>query len=1115
MLLVEIPPQTVTEDIDEEILDIFMEEVDEVREELTKNFTAWQQNRGDKNALQNLRRNFHTLKGSGRLVGANAIGELGWQFENLLNRVLDRSIPANDTLIQLMEQFPATLSRLLAQFKQQQPIDNASLLLISQAVAFAESKGQSLGDFSQTASTPVVNKIIQQPLKKQEKTENEGNDPELQHIFKLEASAHIKNLKDFLHQCHRQPPCYVNDTVVRLLHTLNGSARTVGFKLLPELAAEMEHCAKKIQQQKVALNQAQQILWVESVQMMARLLVQGETEAEDKIAHTHLISSWQQMRQLNTPPTASSHTPVEATPMVLDNSPDLLSFDLTEEDEPETHESQASDEFLHIFLEEAEEILENCQTLVARWQTEPNSKPLLKELQRELHTLKGGARMVGISAMGDLSHQLESVLTKIVEGLAHSGARLQNVVQESLDELAAMTEAVKMGETLSSHEELIQRIQWALDSDNEKPAEIEPIVKTLAQQSAPTPTPLPANASRDDITATVSSSNALSPDEERIRVRASLIDKLTNLSGELAISRAHMEQQQGAFKLNLEELGNTIMRLRDQLRRFEIETETQIISHYAISDSGKDEEFDPLELDRFSVMQQLSRSLMESVSDLLNLEEGLSNLVRRSETLLIQQTHIGAELQEGVMRTRMIPFAQISPRLQRIARLTARELNKNIDFIIENDSIEFERTILNRIVAPLEHMLRNAIGHGVEEIEARKALKKPAVAQVKLLLHKEGAELILTLSDDGRGLDLPAIREKAQERGLLKAGQRISHDELMQFILKPAFSTAKNLTQVSGRGVGMDIANTEIKQLGGSLRISSETGKGAQFEIRLPLSLTISKSLLVQVAEETLAIPLHNVEAVIRVQRSEVFNHNGQQPKTYRYLQRDYQIVHLGDLLGFNYQSLDTPMLPMLLVRSGDQSCAVLVDGIEGSKELVVKSVGPQLNNIRQIAGATILGDGRVVIILDMLFLVRSAQNIQLMSMADKNKAEESDRAANKIIMVVDDSITVRKVTARLLKRQGMDVITAKDGVDAIAQLQDIVPDLMLLDVEMPRMDGFELATQIRNDEALKHLPIIMITSRTGVKHRARAAKIGINKHLGKPFKEAELLENIHALLSK
>jgi chemosensory pili system protein ChpA (sensor histidine kinase/response regulator) len=1084
MKLLEIPEQIVDE-LDEEILEIFVEEVQEVLEEIINNFAIWQENPEDKEALQTLRRAFHTLKGSGRLVGALVIGELGWKFENMLNRVIDGTMPASESVFDLIRQVQEIIPSLITGFQQKQPATIKVRLLISQTHHLTETKGESLGEFDLPAE-------LSKSADLEEITEDseEKIDANLLEIFSIEAQQHIAALRQALENYANLEPeqRLLNDEFVRRFHTLNGSSRSVHFAELFSLASPAESYSRTKAERQLALSDADIDLFTQVIDLFEQVL-SGDSIDMDNHAK---IAAELRATEAKLPPAPSVEKKKSYIPVDVDEEENLFT------------PPDPTDEFMTIFLEEAEEILENTQSLLEKWQSAPDNMQLMKELQRELHTLKGGARMVEITPMGDLSHHLESVLTKIVEGNSQSSSRVQEVVQVCVDELVAMLESVKSSLPLAMPNELIKKISNVLSGapNIESEEEITPppkLVKSHTEEAA---------YREKEIEKEKEPEMTESGSDDRIRVRVALIEKLTGLAGELSISRAHMEQQQGSFKTNLAEMEQTVTRLRDQLRRLEIETEAQILSSFRDIVQQDDEEFDPLELDRFSVMQQLSRSLAESVNDLLNIQDFLKVLTRQSDILLVQQTRIGTELQDVIMRTRMIPFSRISPRLQRIARLTGRELRKQIEFEIIGENIEFERTVLNRIVAPLEHMLRNAIGHGVEDKAIRLQAGKPPIALIKINLSKEGTDLIIRLSDDGSGLNLSAIRKKAEERGMIKPGHVISDKELMQFILEPSFSTAQTVTQLSGRGVGMDVVNTEIKQLGGSLQIFSRAGHGTIFEIRLPLSLTINQALLVHVHEETMAVPLNHIEAVLRIPHQQHLN--SETPVYHKYMDFDYRIFYLGDILGFAKTiSVENALVPALLIRSGDKRVALLVDGIEGSKEVVVKPIGPQIGSIKWLAGATILGDGRVVLILDVPALTRveAAPQYQI--------EEEIIETAPVTIMVVDDSITVRKVTARLLKRQGMEVLTAKDGVDAVAQLQEHIPDLMLLDVEMPRMDGYELATQIRNTPELKHIPIIMITSRTGAKHRDRAEKIGINRYLGKPFNETELLENINALLNE
>ena len=607
--------------------------------------------------------------------------------------------------------------------------------------------------------------------------------------------------------------------------------------------------------------------------------------------------------------------------------------------------------------------------------------------------------------------------------------------------------------------------------------------------------------------------------QELVRVRADLLDNLVNYAGEVNIYHSRLEQQITGFRFNLQEFGQTVRRLREQLRKLELETEAQIRSGYEKQhghETGFSEEFDPLELDQYSTIQQLSRALAESLNDLVSIEEFLAEQVRDTETLLLQQSRVSTDLQEGLMRTRMVQFTGMVPRLRRIVRQTAQELGKKVELDIVGETSELDRSVLERMIAPLEHMLRNAIAHGIEDPKARRSRGKDEEGHVRIEIGREASEVVIRVSDDGGGVDLAAVRAKAKKMGLIGEVDTLSDSDVMQLILESGFSTAKEVSQIAGRGVGMDVVNNEIKQLNGVLRIDSAAGRGTTFTVRLPFTLAINQALLVQSGEDIFAIPLNSIEGIVRSSSADLRVKLASESPSIEYAANRYELKHLGSLLGISQPQLDqSPLFPVLLVRSGDQRIALQVEGLLGSREVVVKSVGPQISKARGISGATILGDGRVVLILDVPALVRMGIGLRLAYSAETavEEAPEVEEKRPITVMVVDDSITIRKVTARMLERNDFAVMTAKDGVDAVAQLQDQVPDLMLLDIEMPRMDGYELAQHVRNDARLREVPIIMITSRTGEKHRQRALDIGVNRYLGKPYQEADLLENIQQLL--
>jgi chemosensory pili system protein ChpA (sensor histidine kinase/response regulator) len=565
---------------------------------------------------------------------------------------------------------------------------------------------------------------------------------------------------------------------------------------------------------------------------------------------------------------------------------------------------------------------------------------------------------------------------------------------------------------------------------------------------------------------------------------------------------------------NLAELEQTVERLKDQLRNLEIETEIQIRSNYRKESDQYGRDFDPLEMDRYSTLQTLSRSLSETAGDVESINGILGDIVRDSETLLLQESRVSTELQEGLMRTRMVRFGGLGTRLRRIVRQTAKELGKEVELEIKGDTSEVDRTVLDRIVAPLEHMLRNSVAHGIEKPAERAKLGKPETGTITISVYRHAADVVIHVQDDGAGINTKTIRKKAIERGLMAADSNLTDRDVLQFILKAGFSTAAEVTQVAGRGVGMDVVDSEIKQLGGSLEINTTPGTGTLFKIRLPLTLAINQALLVTAADDIYAVPLASIEGVVRVTGAELQSFYDSDQEQYLFNGVEYELKHLGKLLtGVQGDySNQHRLFPVLLAKVGEHHYALHVDDLVGRREIVVKPVGLQIGLVRGIAGATILADGRVVLILEMSALVVGDS---LFKQVVEEVAAAPVKVAETTVMVVDDSITIRKVTERILVRNGIKVLLAKDGVDATNILQDHKPDLMLLDIEMPRMDGFELATYIRNDERLKDLPIIMITSRTGAKHKEKAMEIGVNKYLGKPYQEEELMQNINSLLAE
>lgn len=769
-------------------------------------------------------------------------------------------------------------------------------------------------------------------------------------------------------------------------------------------------------------------------------------------------------------------------------------------------------ELVDIFVEEGKDLLDHCDGLISELRDAPQDREVLAGLQRDLHTLKGGARMAGINAIGDLGHSIESLLEAVAAGRTEIERRDVQLLERGFDRLHQLLTRTGAHRVVEPAQDLVEAFEVRTTTDIAaavaaahgasvvEAAPAQTISPSAALVDIPLSAPLPAEGVVDE-------DPLARPQQEQVRVRADLLDRLVNHAGEVAIYRSRLEQQLGAFRGAMGELERTNARLRDQLRRLDLETEAQIVARYQREQDQADQKFDPLELDRFSTLQQLSRALNESAADLGGLQGVLDDLSRQYDSLLQQQSRVSSELQDGLMRARMVPFDGLVPRLRRVVRQSGMDTGKQVHLTLEGTHGELDRNVLDRMVAPLEHMLRNSVAHGLEAPEQRRAAGKPEEGEIAIRLHREGSEIVLEVADDGAGLDREAIRRRAIDRGLLAADAQPNEQELDNLIFASGFTTADQVSQLAGRGVGMDVVRNEVRQLGGSVDIQSVRGQGVRFTLRLPQTLAVTQAVFVQIGETTFAVPVASVSGIGRLSRERFEAADS----SYRYSGEDYPLYDLGSLVGQAPARADgQDQVPLLLVRAGDLRAAVAIDQVLGNREIVVKPVGLQIASVPGIYGATITGDGRVVVILDVAPLVRRfLANPTLPVLANAPRQERQVP----LVMVVDDSLTMRKVTGRILERHNFEVSVARDGVEALERLEERVPDLMLLDIEMPRMDGYELATAMRADPRYKDVPIVMITSRSGDKHRQRAFEIGVQRYLGKPYQELDLMRNVYDLL--
>jgi chemosensory pili system protein ChpA (sensor histidine kinase/response regulator) len=1205
------PPPVVAPDVDPHLVELFIEEAKEEMHSIGECYPLWEQNPMDGESLVKLRRSFHTLKGSGRMVGARLMGDYAWSIENLANRVLDKTLSRTPGMMSVMRTAIAALPHLIEQLETGRPAPVPVEDIIARAHAYAYADGRDPEEPYQATVvlTPTATKspvamaqpaAVAEPTPPEEPTApvepvahaesvaatepttapdaqatgplavavavapeytadsepvpapapleeaipdeagpSSSMDPLLHDIYSKETTHHLTVIRDYLARRRGQlPPHDLPEAVYRAIHTLSGSSKMAEARHGIRVTEPLDHYMRRVFDAGLGLSDRGLALLADSVAAIENVVSHIDestiffAEQPKLIERMRMLEADLDERITSADPAGSAEA-ADGTERRGDAPARDLAFD---------------QEIANIYSEEATELLEAAQVSLNAWNGDRKAQEPVAELQRQLHTLKGGARMAGISAMGDLSHELETLVIQIDSGAVFGSDVAHTVLQNSLDELARMRDAVSNNVLPAPASALMAQIR-ALNSGQTIPVTAAaaaaqsaggayPLVAVAARTSvplvakvagpaaaasppsltlvppvaAPTP-PDPGPAAVETPIVPVLPGREAVPVEraEMARVDADLLDVMLNSAGEVSIFRARLGQQVNSIDFNLVELARTVTRLKEQLRGLQMETEAQVLNRHRDLDSRRTD-FDPLELDRYSSLQQFSRALVETSSDVASIQGLLETLTREAQNLLTQQSRVITDLQNSLLRTRMVPFHRHVQRLTRLVRQTANDTGKRAELVVQGADAELDRQVLERMIPPLEHMLRNAVVHGIESPERRTAAGKPDGGRITVSLEREGAEVAIVVADDGAGINVKLIREKAISLGLADPHARLSDEEAMQLILEPGFSTAGLVTQAAGRGVGMDVVATEVKKLGGGLFIESVPGQGSRFTVRLPFTLAISQALIVRVAEEVYALPMPTVEGVVRLPRNIVVRHLGKDAPLFEYGGQKYRFQQLGAFVGLGATPLPDADVSMsvVLIRAGEYSTALITDELIGSREIVVKNLGPQISAIRGIAGATILGDGRIVVILDMGSLVRSEWRTRATELP---VLEHRDR--RRFALVVDDSITVRRVTQRLLERNGMRVLTAKDGVEAISLLQDNVPDIILLDIEMPRMDGYEVAAHVRNDARLRDIPIVMITSRVSEKHRARAIELGVDDYLGKPYQESQLLDAIEPLLER
>ncbi len=1067
------PPPLLRAEVNQELLDIYLEEAGEVLGNIEAAQAQCRAQPRDRDALTTIRRSFHTLKGSGRMVGLMDLGEVAWEIEQVMNRWLENKWPASAELLELIAVAGESFAGWVGQLRDgslQTEIDARRIVELAGRLKKAQepmmpaavpaplapAAAMQAGPEPQPEPAPIE---PAQPEPEPEPASAPAAEPEemvigetrlgrhLYDIYMKEAHQHIATLEAQCDAWRMGTGIDTTQEFVRAAHTLASSSRTAGFAPIADLAAALEHWTPLARRSGAAADVKTVQAVIEGLRERVAAVARGEAPANVGQAENHLLEL---MARLLAPPAKPKPRPAPSLAPAKGGR------------ELRVMRDDIDAQLLPIFLEEAQQLLPLIGSDLRDWKANPQDQNVSQSLQRALHTLKGSARMAGAIRLGELTHTMEGRIEAALEAgeLTHA---LFVELEEKMDRLSLDLERMASGA-------------------EPEVAPVSAAPELLAADAPRAERPLPSPAAM-------------------LRINADTLDHLINNSGEVSIARTRVEAELRAVKQSIADLSESIARMRGQLREVEIQADSQMQSRKSELQE-RNRQFDPLEFDRFTRLQELTRLMAESLHDAASIQQSLGKNLGETDAALSHQARISRDVQQELMRMRAVPFSILDERLYRIVRQATRELDKKAELQIEGSQVELDRSVLERIGAPLEHMLRNALTHGVEAPAARAAAGKPESGRISVSLRQESNELALIVSDDGAGLDLQQLRRKAEDMGLLQPGQQAAEAELMQLIFVSGLSTAETVTQLSGRGIGMDVVRNEIAAVSGRIEIASERGRGTTFTIYLPLTLAVTQAVLVRAAGSMFAVPSAMVEQVQRLKADAMATRYAAQ--TIEFQQRQYPLFGLAQLLGVGREGIHS-YNSVLLLRSGIQRIALHVDELIGNQEIVVKSIGPQLARVPGVGGATVLADGGIVLIVNPVQLAQHAR----LARARAAAPAAPPAPAAPVVMVVDDSLTVRKITSRLLEREGYQVLTAKDGLEALEQMKDALPAVMLVDIEMPRMDGFELTRNVRGDARMRDVPIIMISSRTAEKHRSQAAELGVNVFLGKPYPEAELLQRI------
>jgi len=904
--------------------------------------------------------------------------------------------------------------------------------------------------------------------------------PEVFNAYRAEVRGYLPALRTALGIFRCDTACRAELVEARRqVHIIKGASSMIGMEPLSHAAHEIEQILEALESHSLALTAELSELLERAIDLINACI--DSAESPETASYAGFAELLEALRAVTGSISARPSTRAdEAAPAAADAQ----------------RQKSIPRELLDVFNLEAQDHFNSIRKLLEGLRSDGGSE-LVQDLRRTVHTLKGSAGAVGFIELAGLAHRMEDLLDALHDATIPMSPDALRLLADAADILEDTAEGSAAQDALA---DVYTRLSAMLGST------------TPAAQA-------PKDERRSGINDRRSVPRETLPDD-LVRVSQERIDSLIKAVGELVISRSALQQHLTGLEGCMQAMGNVVERLRSVSGRLENEYELAGMNRGGLVPSqitAARHGFDELELDRYTEFHHLLRQLSEAATDLKTCRHEIDTVMNECVAASAQQGRLSGDIQEKLMDVRMVPLSSITNRLGQIVRAVSQSQGKLVDLVVEGEHIEIDKKVLDEMVDPLMHVIRNDIDHGIEKPEERRALGKHERGLIRVRAYHEGSKIVIAVSDDGAGLHLERIRAAALARGLIREeeSRSMSEDELYQLIFHPHFSTAEHISEVSGRGIGMDVVKRRVNRLQGTLLLESSPGRGTLLTIRLPMSLSIRRALLVQVWGERYAVPLSSLKRIIRFPAGQLPAPDG--PQEIVHENERYSCVHLGRFMGCTPQAQqDTDTVPLLIVDVGTRFAALQVDEVLGEREVVVKNIGTLLQRVRGISGATVLGDGKVMLIINPLDLGMPGETLRPTPTAQVQvrTLREQEQLT---VMIVDDSISVRQVVSNLVESCGWRALGASDGFAALEllQRQEKRPDIILLDVEMPRMDGYELLARLKSRDLWRRIPVVMLTSRAGEKHRLRALELGAAEYIVKPYNDDTMRATIRHLVSQ